>query len=172
MKRHLFILMAICLGGLVAISCNRENGDDNGGSGTGGNKKITIQYQMKDHFTQNGQQLQISPYFHYNLKYVDATGKTVEVNNVSAPWTLPAFEVKAPFTAKIEGTIVYNESELPETDTIIIGAVPNIHYTENGVVKDRELNDAPVGQFSSKAQFLNFISTHPDRLTFTLEYTF
>lgn len=172
MKRHLFILMAVCLGGLMAISCNRENGDDNDGSGTGGNKKITIQYQMKDHFTQNGQQLQISPYFHYNLKYVDATGKTVEVNNVSAPWTLPAFEVKAPFTAKIEGTIVYNESELPETGTIIIGAVPNIHYTENGVVKDRELNDAPVGQFSSKAQFLNFISTHPDRLTFTLEHTF
>jgi hypothetical protein len=172
MKRHLFILMAICLGGLMAISCDRENGDDNGGSGTSGDKKITIQYQMKDHFTQNGQQLQISPYFHYNLKYVDATGKTVEVNNVSAPWTLPAFEVKAPFTAKIEGTIVYNESELPETDTIIIGAVPNIHYTENGVVKDCELNDAPVGQFSSKAQFLNFISTHPDRLEFTLEHTF
>ena len=43
MKRHLLILMAICLGGLMAISCNRENGDDNGGSGTGGNKKITIQ---------------------------------------------------------------------------------------------------------------------------------
>jgi len=172
MKRHLFILMAICLGGLMAISCNHENGDDNVGSGTGGNKKITIQYQMKDSFKQNGQTLQISPYFHYNLKYVDATGKTVEVNNVSAPWNLPAFEVKAPFTAKIEGTIVYNESELPETGTIIIGAVPNIHYTENGVVKDRELNDAPVGQFSSKAQFLNFISTHPDRLTFTLEHTF
>ena len=163
--------MAVCLGSLIAMSCNRENGDDNGGSSTS-DKKITIQYQMKDHFTQNGQQLQISPYFHYNLKYVDATGKTVEVNNVSAPWTLPAFDVKAPFTAKIEGTIVYNESELPETGTIIIGAVPNIHYTENGVVKDRELNDAPVGQFSSKAQFLNFISTHPDRLTFTLEHTF
>ena len=171
MKRHLFILMAVCLGSLIAMSCNRENGDDNGGSGTS-DKKITVQYQMKDHFTQNGQQLQISPYFHYNLKYVDATSKTVEVNNVSAPCTLPAFEIKAPFTAKIEGTIVYNESELPETGTIIIGAVPNIHYIENGVAKDRELNNAPVGQFSSKEQFLNFISTHPDRLTFTLEHTF
>ena len=127
---------------------------------------------MKDSFKQNGQTLPISPYFHYNLKYVDATGKTVEVNNVSAPWNLPAFEVKAPFTAKIEGTIVYNESKIPETGTIIFGAVPNIHYIENGVVKDRDLNDAPVGQFSSKEQFLNFISTHPDRLTFTLEHTF
>jgi len=171
MKKFLFILTIVFVGGLIATSCNREN-SENGGSGTGGNKKITVQYQMKDSFTQNGQSLSISPCFHYNLKYVDATGKTVEVNNVSAPWTLPAFEVKAPFTAKIEGTIVYNESELPETGAIVIGAVPNIHYTENGVVKDHGLNNAPVGQFSSKAQFLNFISTHPDRLTFTLEHTF
>ena len=171
MKKFLFILTIVLVGSLIATSCNREN-SENGGSGTGGNKKITVQYQMKDSFTQNGQSLSISPCFHYNLKYVDATGKTVEVNNVSAPWTLPAFEVKAPFTAKIEGTIVYNESELPETGAIVIGAVPNIHYTENGVVKDHGLNNAPVGQFGSKEQFLSFIATHPERLTFTLEHTF
>lgn len=161
----------VCVGGMIAISCNRENGDESG-NGTNGNKKITIQYQMKDAFTQNSQALQLNPCFHYNLKYVDATGKTVEVNNVSAPWALPAFDVKTPFTAKIEGTIVYNEADLPETGIIIFGAVPNIHTNENGVEKDYSLNDLPVGQFSSKEQFLSFMSTHPERLTFTFEHTF
>lgn len=170
MKKLLFILTIVFVGGLIAASCNRENGE-NGGSGTSG-KKITVQYQMKDSFTQNGQSLPITPCFHYNLKYIDATGKTVEVNNVSAPWTLPAFEVKAPFTAKIEGTIVYNESELPETGVIVIGAVPNIHTNENGVSKDYGPENTPTGQFNSKEQFLSFIASHPERLTFTLEHTF
>jgi len=171
MKKLLFILAMVCVGGMIAVSCNRENGEE-GGGGTSGNKKIAIQYQMKDSFMQSGQSYQLNPCFHYNLKYVDATGKTVEVKNVSAPWTLPVFDVKAPFTAKIEGTIVYNEADIPETGVIYFGAVPNIHTSENGVSKDYGPDNTPTGQFSSKEQFLSFIATHPERLTFTLEHTF
>ena len=167
MKKLLFFLTMVCLGGMIVMSCNRENG-----SNTGGDKKIAIQYQLKNVFTQNGATQQLTPCFHYNIRYVDDTGKTVELNNVSAPWNLPAFEIKTPFTAKIEGTIVYNESEIPETGPIYFGVVPNIHTTENGVEKDYGLNDSPVGQFSSKEQFLTFIASHPERLKFTLEHTF
>ena len=112
----------------------------------------------------------VSPCFHYNIKYVDATGKTVEVNNISAPWTLPVFDVKSPYTAKVEGTIVYNESDLPEEGPINFGAVPNIHVSANG--KTYDYGDPIAGSFSSKQQFLDFIATHLDRLKFKVEKTF
>ena len=172
MKRHLLFLLAICLGGLMAVSCDRNNENgEGGGSGSGSSEtKIAIQYQMKDSFTQTGGTATVSPCFHYNVKYVDATGKTVEVNNISAPWTLPVFDVKSPYTAKIEGTIVYNESDLPEEGPINFGAVPNIHVSANG--KTYDYGDPITGTFSSKQQFLDFIATHPDRLKFKVEKTF
>lgn len=170
MKKRLLILMTVCLGILTIVSCNKNN--ENEGDNGSNDKKISIQYQMKEGITQNGDFLSLSPCFHYNIQYVDAAGKTVEVNNVTVPSDLAGFEVKAPFTAKIEGTIVYNEADLPDTGPIVFGAVPAIRTIENGTVKEYTLNNSPLSRFPSKEQFLDYIATHQDRLTFTLEQSF
>ena len=168
MKKHLLILFAICLGTLMAVSCNRENGEG-GGSDGGGNtgSKTTIQYKMLDTYKFNSETVQISSCFHYNIKYVDANGQTVELNNISAPWSIPAFDVKSPFTARIEGTIIYNENELPD-GPINFGAAPKIYVTGTSTVYDDDIT----GHFDTKAKFLEFIATHPDRLHFKIEHTF
>lgn len=163
MKKLLFFLTMVCLGGMIVMSCNRENDEGSGSTGS----KTTIQYKMLDTYLFGNQTVQISPCFHYNLKYVDANGQTVELNNVSAPWALPAFEVKSPFTAKIEGTIIYNENELPD-GPIYFGAAPKIVNVGTTV----SYGDDITGYFETKAKFLEFIATHPDRLHFTVEHTF
>lgn len=163
MKKHLLVLLAICIGGLMVVSCNREN--EGGGGNTG--SKTTIQYKMLDTYLFSSQPVQISSCFHYNIKYVNANGQTVELNNVSAPWTLPAFEIKPPFKAKLEGTIVYNENELPD-GPIYFGAAPKIVNVGTTV----SYGDDITGYFETKAKFLEFIATHPDRLHFTVEHTF
>jgi hypothetical protein len=98
---------------------------------------------------------------------VNASGATVNESNVSPGWTSASFDAKSPFTAKIEGTITYNESELPD-GTIVFGGIPVIYYTQNGVQKHTSL-DENTSTFSSKSQFLDYIATHPDKLHFKAE---
>jgi hypothetical protein len=149
---------------LTVVSCNRENG---GGSNTGSN--ITVQYKMSETYKFNSETVQISPGFRYNIKYVDATSKTVEVNDVTAPWTLPSFEVKPPFTARIEGTIVFNENELPD-GPISFGAAPNICVLKDGnqVIYDNDVT----GHFTTKEKFLEYAASHPEKMQFKVEHTF
>lgn len=110
--------------------------------------------------------IQISSCFHYNLSYVNANGETINVNNVNPGWTTTSFNVKSPFTAKIEGTITYNENELPD-GTIVFGGIPVIYYMQNGVQRHTQADNA--NKFSSKSQFLDYIASHPDRLKFKAE---
>jgi hypothetical protein len=163
MKKHLLFLLAICTVALMTVSCNRENG---GGGNTGSN--IKVQYKMLESYNLAGEIVQISPGFHYNIKYVDATGKTVEVNNVTAPWVLPAFEVKSPFTAIIEGTIVFNENELPD-GPIHFGAAPKICVLKSGdqVIYDNDVT----GYFNTKEKFLEYAASHPEKMSFKVERT-
>lgn len=164
MKKLLFILAMVCVGGMIAISCNRENG---GGSNTGSNP--TVLYKMMPSYKANGQEVQFTPGFSYNLKYVDATGKTVEVNNVTAPWTSPAFEVKGSFTAKIEGTIIFNENDLPD-GPIAFGAAPKICVLKgsNQAIYDNDVT----GYFNTKEKFLEYVASHPEKLKFKVEHAF
>lgn len=169
MKKHLLVLLAICLGGLMAVSCNHDENNDGGGNGNNNNDKITVQYQMLDSYKLNSETVHISPCFHYNIKYVDVNGKTVELNNISAPWSIPSFDTKAPYTALIEGDIIYNESELPD-GPVIFGAIPKINILQNGtmVVYDNDNTN----YFNTKEKFLEFIATHQDRLHFKVEHKF
>lgn len=159
MKKHLILILTICIGGLMAVSCNRENG----GSGSTTASNPTVQYKMLDSYKLNGQEVQFTPGFSYNIKYVDATGKTVEVNNVTAPWTLPAFEVKCPFTAKIEGTILFNESDLPD-GPITFGAAPKICVLKDG--KQVIYDDDVTSYFNTKEKFLEYAASHPEKMKF------
>ena len=160
--KKVLLSITIILSVLIAFtSCKKENNSKN--------NTFPIQYKMEASMpatTGQTEPMQISSCFHYNLSYVNAKGETVNVNNVSPGWTAPSFEVKSPFTAKIEGTITYNENELPE-GTIVFGGIPVIYYTQNGVQRHTQADNA--NKFSSKSQFLDYIATQPDRLEFKAE---
>jgi hypothetical protein len=160
--KKVLLSITLVLSVLIAFtSCKKENNNSN--------KTIPIQYKMETNmFPTTGMPTpqQISSCFHYNLSYVNAKGETVNITNVSPGWTSPSFEVKSPFTAKIEGTIIYDENELPD-GTIVFGGVPVIYYTKNGV--QQHTQDEITGTFSSKSQFLDYIATHQDKLHFKAE---
>lgn len=161
--KKVLLSITLVLSVLIAFtSCKKENSNSK-------NNTFPIQYKMEAFMsptTGQTEPMQISSCFHYNLSYVDAKGETVNVNNVSPGWAAAPFEVKSPFTAKIEGTITYNESELPD-GPIVFGGIPVIYYTQNGVQRHTQADNA--NQFSSKSQFLDYIASHPDRLKFKAE---
>lgn len=70
-------------------------------------------------------------------------------------------KVKAPFTAKIEGKIKYNEAELPEENIRFSYTLANISYS------GYYTNNIRIGTFSTKEEFLAYINKHPDRLNFS-----
>lgn len=161
--KKLLLSTAIVLSILVSFtSCKKDNNNSQ-------NSTIPIQYKMETSmFPTTGMPTPqpISSCFHYNISYVNAKGESVNVNNVNPGWTAASFDVKSPFTAKIEGTIIYNESELPD-GTIVFGGIPVIYYTQNGV--QRHTQDDITKTFSSKSQFLDYIATHQDKLHFKAE---
>ena len=164
MKKLLLSITIVLSVLIVFTSCKKENNNSQ-------NKTIPIQYKMETSMlptTGMPTPQQISSCFHYNLSYVNAKGETVNVTNVSPGWASTSFEVKSPFTAKIEGTITYNESELPD-GTIVFGGLPVIYYTKNGV--QQHTQDDITKTFSSKSQFLDYIATHQDKLHFKAEIT-
>lgn len=158
-KLSLLTASLLCLV-LSFSSCKKDKNDSQ--------SSITVEYKMLGSLQVTGQTQPsiISSCFHYNLSYVNDQGQTVTLNNVSAPWSIAPFEVKSPFTARIEGIIIYNENELPD-GPIEFGALPNINYIKNGTTINK--NDNNINHFSSKSQFLEFIATHPDRLKFKVE---
>ena len=162
MKKVLLSITIILSVLITFTSCKKENNNSK-------NNIFPIQYKMEAAMpptTGQTEPMQISSCFHYNLSYVNASGETVNVNNVSPGWAATSFEVKSPFTAKIEGTIIYNENELPD-GTIVFGGIPVIYYTQNGVQRHTVADNA--NRFSSKSQFLDYISTHQDKLHFKAE---
>ena len=160
--KNLLLSITIVLSVLIVFtSCKKENNNSQ-------NKTIPVQYKMETSMsptTGMSTPQPISSCFHYNLSYVNANGETVNVSNVSPGWN-SSFEVKSPFTAKIEGVITYDENELPD-GTIVFGGVPVIYYTKNGV--QQHTQDEITGTFSSKSQFLDYIATHQDKLHFKAE---
>lgn len=84
----------------------------------------------------------------------------VEVNDPTLPWT-KEITVTTPFEAKLEGKVTYNENELPEEGKVCVGALCTIKTDNNKTA------DPSYQQFRDKQQFLDFLSTHPDMLSYS-----
>lgn len=108
----------------------------------------------------------MSDCFKLNVTYTNAKGESVTETGVVLPWE-KSFEVTSPFKAKMEGEIVYNESELP--DEVVFGKRYGIGYYNNS-----SLVIEMVGAFSvdDKEGFLELLQHNPDRLKFTEEKNF
>ena len=160
MKKVTFFLAALLIGGMMFTGCKKENPQPTPDTPAQTTKTVvyTMDNVMKD--SNSSATLTVSPYFHYTFKYKDANGTMVEVNDPTLPWT-KEISVTTPFEAKLEGTVTYNENELPEEGDIIFGTLGSIKSGDDKTIPQN------ASKFHARQQFLDFISTHADRLNYS-----
>ena len=77
----------------------------------------------------------------------------VDVTDATLPWT-KEISVNVPFEAKIEGKVTYNEAELPE----------QVEYARIALINGE---GETAGYSISKAGFIEWIASHPERLKYS-----
>lgn len=166
MKKHITIIASIMLAFAMSFSaCNKDpqggEGNGNGGNNQETSVKRNVRYKLDNEVLSQV----ISPCFKANINYVGADGQMVEVKNAELPWSVDIL-VEAPFHAKFEGTMVYDESELP--DDVSFGTPYGIFFK---APEDQVYSGESLGHISviSKDKFLEFIETNPDFLQFQQE---
>ena len=160
MKKVMFLLATLLVGGMMFTGCKKENPQPT--PDTPAQTTKTVVYAMDNVYKDglSSATLTVSPYFHYTFKYKDADGTMVEVNDPTLPWT-KEISVTTPFEAKLEGTVTYNENELPEEGDIIFGTLGSIKSGDDKTIPQN------ASKFHARQQFLDFISTHADRLNYS-----
>lgn len=154
MKKSAFIIMlAMTIIGGIFTSCKKDKNEQPA------EKEYTVAYKLEDHVTIDQITIYVSDCFTYDFTYTGADGNAVEVKDAKAGWET-TIKVKAPFTAKIEGKIKYNESELPEEKIHFSHTLANISHS------GYYTNNTRIGTFGTKEEFLAYIDKHPDRLNF------
>ena len=160
MKKAMFILAALFIGGIMFTGCTKDPEPTPEPEPTP--VTTTVLYTVTNI---DGNKV-MSPCFKLNVTYLDANGQEVTENGATVPWS-KVVEVTIPFHAKMVGELVYNEEELPET--VVFGKrYAVIPYMDNPI------SQVYSGGLStgSKESFLGVMAQHPDRLKFTAEQDF
>ncbi|MBR4469033.1 MAG: hypothetical protein IKS53_06305 [Bacteroidales bacterium] len=158
MKKVMFLLATLLIGGMMFTGCKKDTPStpptpDTPSTPT--TRKVVYKLDNTVYIVMVG--YQISPCFHYNFSYKDTNGTMVEVNDPTLPWT-KEISVKAPFEAKIEGKVTYNEAELPET----------VYYGRPALINNDGITTGFTG---SKEKFIEYITARPDKLEFSNSMT-
>lgn len=153
MRKLTFIMLAVAVIGGIFTSCKKDKNEQPA------EKEYTVAYKLEDHVTIDQITIYVSDCFTYDFTYTGADGNAVEVKDAKAGWET-TIKVKAPFTAKIEGKIKYNEAELPEENIRFSYTLANISYSGHHTSNTR------IGVFSTKEKFLEHINKHPEKLNF------
>ena len=98
--------------------------------------------------------------FHYNISYTDADGSTVTVEDAQMPWT-KSIKVPTSFVAKLEGTITYDEADMP--DYVCFIKAYQISPSPNAELERHHTH-------GTKEHMLQAFHDHPENLTFTRNY--
>ena len=160
MKKVTFLLATLLIGSIVFTGCKK----DNNASGDSTSKTFKVSYALENTATVEGVVITTDECFKFDVTYNGADGNPVEVKGVTLPWSIAAFDVKAPFTAKVEAKPVYNEADLP--DEFVYGA--NAVIYKNGVQAKRS-NDI---YKRIKVKFLQTAQESPDELSIKAETDF
>ena len=167
MKKHITII-ALALISLATVfsGCKKDEPDQ-----PETKEKYVVRYELSNiqqevnPLTGDTITFTISPCFKANFTYTDANGQTKEMTNVALPWS-EEITVEAPFNAKLEGSLNYEVSELPEEVTF--GTIYGILYKPveaevfSGILSGR-------AGTTDKETFIQHMETHPDRLKFSKE---
>ena len=169
MKKHITII-ALALISLATVfsGCKKDEPDQ-----PETKEKYVVRYelsniqQMVHPLTGDTITFTISPCFKANFSYTDADGQMKEMTDVALPWSTEIV-VEKPFTAKMEGSIDYEVSELP--DEVTYGTLYGILYKP---VEAQVFSGEILGQAGTtdKERFLQFMESHPDRLKFSQEFS-
>ena len=160
MKKVTFLLATLLIGSIVFTGCKK----DNNASGDPTSKTFKVSYALENTTTVEGVVLTTADCFKFDVTYTGADGNPVEVKGVTLPWSIAAFDVKAPFTAKVEAKPVYNEADLP--DEFVYGA--NAVIYKNGAQAKRS-NDI---YKRIKVKFLQTAQESPEELIIKAETDF
>ena len=162
MKKVTFLLAALIIGGMMLTGCKKDNPTNNDNNNTPETPtqttksvvyKVDNTFQTGDINTGQVTTHTVSPCFHYSFSYKDADGKMVEVTDATLPWT-KEISVNVPFEAKIEGKVTYNEADLPE----------QVEYARIALINGEGEKS---GYSTSKADFIEWIATHPEKLNYS-----
>ena len=161
MKKVLYLLTALLIGGLMLTGCKKDNPTpEPEPEPTPTTTKVA--YVVSN--TSSGKVM--SDCFKLNVTYLDANNQEVTESGVTLPWT-KVIEVTSSFHAKMTGEIVYNEEELPET--VIFGKPLGIGYYSGESLVIEMTGGLVTG---NRENFLNLMAQDPNRLQFTKEKDF
>jgi len=164
MKNLKLLLATLLIGGMMIAGCEKETPDPTPTPTP--DPTPTSSYVMYKVDNKSGKYV-MSDCFKLNVTYTDANGQSVTENGATLPWT-KTIEVTTPFQAKMEGEIVYNEAELP--DSVVFGTRYGIGTYVNGNGNITMIGRGFVS--GSKETFLNIMADRPDYLQFSCEENF
>ena len=156
MKKLSFLLATLLIGGMMFTGCNKDPEPTPEPTPDPTPTTYSVVYEVGN--TNIFGTLIISDCFKLDVTYTDADGQSVTETNATLPWK-KSIEVTSPFNAKMEGTFVYNEEELP--DQLIYGRYYSINNDWHGGFGGM-----------TKVKFLQLATEHPDHLQFSLESAF
>ena len=168
MKKVTFLLAALLVGGMMLTGCKKDDQNNNGNNGETPATEVvySVKYELLETAqVSTGSTLSVLPGCTFDVSYVNAEGNTVEVKNVTAPWSVTVDNIKKPFTAKLEGTVSYDEAQLPETDINFV-KFPQITITPS-VGQAVVSNDFFHNYFRTKQKFLDAIQQSSRILNFS-----
>jgi hypothetical protein len=161
MKKVTFLLAALLIGGMMFTGCKKDNPSDTPET----EKVYTVKYELLETAEVENSMVTVLPGCKFNVSYVGADGQLVELQDVTAPWSVTIDNFKATLTAKMEGTVSYDESQIPETDITFV-KLPKITVV---VGSENHLQDNfKVYKFNTKEKFLSAVQEHPNLLQFSV----
>ena len=104
-------ILLIAAFAMIFAGCKKNEKHDVSQTPNPGTSKIKFYYTVSNQDVSSS--IVGSDCFHFNFSYKDAEGNMVEVNNAELPWT-KTITVDIPFEAILEGTITYDEADMPD----------------------------------------------------------
>ena len=159
-KSFLFIALFATI--VMIFTCCKKKDDSAANSTpepTHGPTTKTLYYTVSNYDMTSGHTG--SDCFHFTFTYTEEDGSSVTVEDAELPWT-KSITVTAPFEAKLEGQISYNEEDMPET--VCFCKAYNITDVQNNQFINSSHLDGP------KEGMINLFNAHPDRLHFNKTY--
>ena len=167
MKKVTFLLATLIVGGMMLTGCKKDDQNNNGNNGETPATEVvySVKYELLETAQVQTGTFSVLPGCTFDVSYVNAECNTVEVKNVTAPWSVTIDNIKKPFTAKLEGTVNYDEAQLPETDINFV-KFPQITITPS-VGQPEVSNDFFYSKYSTKQKFLDAIQQGSRILNFS-----
>lgn len=164
MKKLSFLLATLLIGGMMFSGCTKTPDPEPDPEPDPTPSTYTVRYEV---FKKNASHT-LPDCFKLDVTYTGADGQMVTENGVTVPW-VKVIEVNAPFNAKMVGTFVFVEDELPES--FYYGRIKDISIYQGNSLISGSGGVIPSGSFigTTKEKFLKILEKDPDYVKFTIE---